>query len=118
LAAPDDAGPAVPPSAPFTGGMTRVDVAVTNPVVTSSGTTRSALDRDHHSAQSAWRSTRFATDRQVLLRRGRSGDRCIADREVGATTAADPIQTAGTTAAGGVLYQGAVTGILRIVPLK
>ena len=42
----------------------------------------------------------------------------LTEKLVGATTAADPIQTAGTTAAGGVLYQGAVTGILRIVPLK
>ena len=36
---------------------------------------------------------------------------------LGATTALDPIQTAGTTAPGRVLYQGAVTGIVRVVPI-
>ncbi|MGO4256024.1 hypothetical protein [Marmoricola sp. RAF53] len=32
----------------------------------------------------------------------------------GATTAVDPLQMAGTTAPGRVLYQGTLTGILRL----
>ena len=129
-AVPDDAGPAVPPTAPFTGGMTRVDVR-------ADGTGCDVIwDNAVRSAAVPKLSLADATI-TTITRHNPLGDKqeagvldkyfyAVVDPEtgalrteqfLGATTALDPIQTAGTTAPGRVLYQGAVTGIVRVVPI-
>jgi hypothetical protein len=129
-AVPDDAGPAVPPTAPFIGGMTRIDVRAdgTGCDVKWNNTVRSAAVPKLSLADG-----KITT----ITRHNPLGDQhepgvldkyfyavvdpetgaLLTERFTGATTAADPIQTAGTTAPGRVLYQGTVTGIMRVVPV-
>lgn len=129
-AVPEDAGPAVPPTAPFTGGMTRVDVrpdasgcdvkwdhTVRSAAVpkqsladkTITTTTRHDPLGDEHEAG--------VLDKYFYAVVDPETGALLTERFIWATTALDPIQTAGTTAPGRVVYQGTVTGITRIVPV-
>ncbi len=125
---PDDAGPSQPTSAPFEGGMTRIDVrtdgtgcdvvwnaAVASVAVPKLSTTDGTIltitrPPDTDGATSASGPVRYsstvisAVDGQVL-----------ASRELPADVS-DPLQLAGTLGPDHVLYQGTLGTILRITP--
>jgi hypothetical protein len=121
---PEGAGPSDPPSADFAGGMTRVDVrddgsgcdvvwesavrsAALPKLSTASGTittfTRTDPAGDGPGPAFAY-AVIDAADGEVL-----------AEQALG-PSGADTLQLAGTTAPGGVLYQGTLGTILRVSP--
>jgi hypothetical protein len=129
-AVPDDAGPAVPATAPFIGGMTRVDVrpdnsgcdvAWTNTVRSAAVPKLSVADGTivtvtrHNPVNDQLGTT--PADKFFYAAVDPGTGAVLTEQLIGATTASDPIQTAGTTAPGGTIYQGTVTGIQRITPL-
>ena len=119
---PEGAGPSEPPSADFAGGMTRVDLredgsgcevvwesairsAAVPKLSTASGTITTFTRRDPAEAGAApafAHAVIDAADGEVL-----------AEQDLG-PSGADPLQLAGTTAPGGVLYQGTLGAVLRI----
>ncbi|MFR9753370.1 hypothetical protein ACL02S_20380 [Nocardia sp. 004] len=120
-ALPDGSGPAVPSSAPFTGGMTRIDVvdAVCRPVWQN--TVRSAAVPRLSIADGAlYTVTRVGLDRTTLF----DGHAfTVLDPDTGAVTASvplpgtivhDPLQTVPLITRSGRILQGTVTGILRV----
>ncbi|WP_167471309.1 hypothetical protein [Nocardia arthritidis] len=120
-AVPDDAGPAVPPSAPFVGGMTRVDVGDNGCHTVWDNTIRSAaVPRLSTADNLVYTVTRIGPDATTPL----DGYAFTAiDPDTGAiasttplpgTVADDPLQTAPLIANGRRVFQGTVTGILRI----
>lgn len=129
-AVPDGAGPSVPPTAPFVGGMTRVDVRPDESGcdVKWNNTVRSAALPKLSIADGMIATVtrhnplgdQFGTtpaDKYSYAAVDASTGALLTEQFIGATTAFDPIQTAGTTAPGGAIYQGTLTGIQRIVPL-
>ncbi|WP_201295179.1 MULTISPECIES: hypothetical protein [Nocardia] len=120
-ALPEGAGPAVPPSAPFTGGMTRIDVAANGCRVVWENTVRSAAVPRFSTADGALNTVaRIGPDHTTPI----DGYAfTVLDPETGAVTAShplpgtvvdDPLQTAPLITHDGRLLQGTVTGILRI----
>ncbi|WP_040864149.1 hypothetical protein [Nocardia exalbida] len=120
-ALPEGAGPAVPPSAPFTGGMTRVDVDGDGCRVVWENTVRSAAVPRLSTADGLlYTVARLGADHTTPL----DGYAfTVLDPETGAVTAAqhlpgtvvdDPLQTAPLITQDGHLLQGTVTGILRV----
>lgn len=117
---PEGAGPSEPASADFAGGMTRVEVreddtgcdvvwesdvrsAAVPKLSTPSGTITTFTRRDPAGAGPSFAYAVIdAADGDVL-----------AEQDLG-DPAADPLQLAGTTAPGGVLYQGTLGTILRL----
>ncbi|MFE7745330.1 hypothetical protein [Nocardia sp. NPDC057455] len=120
-ALPDGAGPAAPPSAPFTGGMTRVDVDGDGCRVVWENTVRSAaVPRLSTADGRLYTVARVGPDQTTPL----DGYAfTILDPETGAVTAShplpgtivdDPLQTAPLITRDGHLLQGTVTGVLRV----
>lgn len=120
-AVPADAGPAVPPTAPFAGGMTRVDVAESGCRTVWDNEVRSAaVPRLSVPDGAVYTVTRLGPDRTTPL----DGYAfTVLDPETGAVTArhplpgtliGDPLQTAPLITHSGQVLQGTITGILRI----
>lgn len=116
---PEDAGPSRPATAPFAGGMTRVDVA-------SDGAGCEVVwDTDVRSAAVPRLSTADGTITTITRPRGAAGfayavvdadtGELLAEQDLGASVA-DPLQLAGTIGPDQVLYQGTVGAVLRITP--
>jgi hypothetical protein len=120
-ALPEGAGPAVPSSAPFTGGMTRIDVAADGCRVVWENTVRSAAVPRLSTADGAlYTVARIGPDHTTPID---GYALTVLDPETGAVTAShplpgtvvdDPLQTAPLITHDGRLLQGTVTGILRI----
>ncbi|WP_159840893.1 hypothetical protein [Nocardia sp. CY41] len=120
-ALPEGAGPAVPPSAPFTGGMTRVDVADDGCHVVWENRVRSAAVPRLSTADGAlYTVARVGLDQTTPLDGYAS---TVIDPETGTVTASqplpgtiidDPLQTAPLITHSGRLLQGTITGILRV----
>jgi hypothetical protein len=118
---PEDAGPAIPPDAPFTGGMARIDVT-----------------RDASGCESVWESDIASAALPKLLTNGgiivtvaqlgesagedpraafvaidaNSGE--VVDELEFGDDAADPLQLAGNASAAGVYWQGTLGSVLRV----
>ena len=116
---PEDAGPSRPATAPFEGGMTRVDVAPDG-----SGC-EVVWDADVRSAAVPRLSTADDTITTMTRPDGSAGYAyAVIDADTGEVLAeqdldpavADPLQLAGTIAPDRVLYQGTVGAVLRITP--
>lgn len=126
-AVPDNAGPAVPESDVFSGGMTRIDVRADGsgcdlvwdnkirsaavPKLSLADHTITTITR-HNPAGDGQAASPVDTFSYAVVD-PETGD-LLQEQLIGATTAVDPLQMAGTTAPGQVLYQGTLTGILRI----
>ncbi|MFE9249481.1 hypothetical protein [Streptomyces sp. NPDC007088] len=126
-AVPADAGPSVPASADFTGGLTRVDVRADGSgcALVWDNTLRSAAVPKLSTADG-----RLHTVLRDPLIPGTTGSGVLdpyryaeIDPATGAVTRSgrvgvgslfDTLQMAGTAAPGGVWYQGTVTGVLRV----
>lgn len=118
-AAPDNNWAAVAASAPFVGGMTRLDVRPDE-----SGCDIKWNNTIHSAAQ-----PRLSTGDGTITTMTRNQDRfsytavdaatgaVLTEQLLGATTAFDPMQNMGSVAAGGVIYQGTFSGIQRIAAL-
>lgn len=118
---PEDAGPAIPPDAPFTGGMARVDVGADGAgcgAVWESDIRSAALPK-------------LLTDSALLVTVAREGDGdggaqrhafVAIDAETGEVVdrleldeaMPDPIQLAGNASAEGVYWQGTLGAVLRV----
>ncbi|WP_433665575.1 hypothetical protein ACQPW1_00590 [Nocardia sp. CA-128927] len=120
-AVPAGAGPAVPPTAPFTGGMTRVDVDDNGCHTVWENTVRSAAVPHLSTADAAvYTVTRLGLDTTTPL----DGYAfTVIDPDTGAVTASrplpgtivdDPLQTSPLITHGRQVLQGTVTGILRV----
>ncbi|WP_454194421.1 hypothetical protein [Nocardia sp. Marseille-Q1738] len=120
-ALPEGAGPAVPPSAPFTGGMTRIDVADNGCHTVWETRARSAAVPRLSTADGAlYTIARVGPDHSTPF----DGHAfTIVDPDTGGVTAShslpgtivhDPLQTAPLITHDGRILQGTVTGILRI----
>lgn len=116
---PEDAGPSRPATAPFTGGMTRVDVAP------DGAGCEVVWDTDVRSAAVPRLSTADGTITTITEADGAAGyayavidaatGDLLAEQNLGASVA-DPLQLAGTIGPDRVLYQGTVGAVLRITP--
>ncbi|WP_330233805.1 hypothetical protein OHA40_15900 [Nocardia sp. NBC_00508] len=120
-ALPEGAGPAMPPSAPFTGGMTRIDVADDRCHTVWENRVRSAAVPRLSTADGAlYTITRVGHGHTTPL----DGYAfTVLDPDPGMVTAShslpgtivdDPLQTAPLITHNGRLFQGTVTGILRV----
>ncbi|WP_040785235.1 hypothetical protein [Nocardia pneumoniae] len=120
-ALPEGAGPAVPPSAPFTGGMTRIDVADHGCHTMWENTVRSAAVPRLSTADGAlYTIARVGRDHATAI----DGYAfTVVDPDTGAVTAShslpgaivhDPLQTAPLISHDRRLLQGTVTGIMRV----
>ncbi|WP_308283213.1 hypothetical protein [Pseudonocardia nigra] len=119
-ALPSDAGPSVPPTAGFTGGMTRVDIDADGAGCERTWTT------DVRSA--AVPKLSLADGRIYTVSRTGPGDgfeHTVIDAETGEVQARRPLATgpafdtlqmAGNLAPGQVIYQPTVTGVHRVTP--
>ncbi len=115
-----------PPSAGFTGGMTRVDVDPggagcsvrwTNSVGSAAVPRLSTADGgiytvERHPALPNGGTTPMDTYDHVVVDAGTGAVRVR--RPLGATTLADPLEMVGSIAPGGTQYQGTTTGLFRI----
>jgi len=117
---PDDAGPSRPESAPFVGGMTRVDVRADRSgcdVVWDNAVRSAAVPKLSTADGTITTMTRSSSDtaggRLSYAVIAADSGKILTQRSLGATVA-DPLQMAGTIAPGRVLYQGTVGSILRI----
>jgi hypothetical protein len=115
-ALPSDAGPSDPTSAPFVGGMARIDVADderscavvwTNTVASAAGPKLSLLDGLIYTVAQHDSALAFSTIDAV------SGT-VLAEQQL--ANIATPMQLAGTLAPGRSILQGTLTGIVRISP--
>ena len=125
-AVPDDAGPAVPATAPFAGGITRIDVRRRGCATRWTQALRSAAVPKLSLADgliytTARRSLEGGTDTGPLdtfdavtvdLANGEVRSRS----QLGATAADDTLQLAGNIGPGRVIWQGTISGVLRIAP--
>ncbi|PXX62978.1 hypothetical protein DFR70_10631 [Nocardia tenerifensis] len=120
-AVPEGAGPAAPPTAAFTGGMTRVDVDDDGCHTVWENTVRSAAVPHLSTADGAvYTVTRLGPDTTTPL----DGYAfTVVDPDTGSVTAShplpgtlvdDPLQTSPLLTHGGRVLQGTVTGILRV----
>ncbi|MFD3748232.1 hypothetical protein [Nocardia sp. NPDC058633] len=120
-AVPEDAGPAVPAGAPFPGGLSRVDLTADGCVPVWDSRVRSAAvprlslaDGGIHTLR------RIGPDATTPLD---GFDYVVIDPQTGAvrnatplpgTVAEDPLQMAALITRGGALWQGTITGIVRV----
>lgn len=126
-AVPDNAGPAVPASGVFSGGMSRVDVRADgsgcdlvwdNKIRSAAVPKLSVADHAivtitrHNPAGDDQAASPVDTFSYAVI--DPETGSLMQEQLIGATTAVDPLEMAGTTAPGKVLYQGTLTGILRI----
>ncbi len=116
---PEDAGPSRPATAPFTGGMTRVDVAPDGAgceVIWDTDTRSAAVPRLSTADGTITTITRptGAARYSYAVVDADTGE-LLAEQDLGATVA-DPLQLAGTIGPDQVLYQGTVGAVLRITP--
>lgn len=120
-AVPEGAGPAVPPTAPFAGGMTRVDIGAEGCRTIWDNSVRSAaVPRISTADGFVYTVTRVGADTTTPL----DGYAfTVLDPETGAvvsssplpgTIIGDPLQTAPLITSGRKVMQGTITGILRI----
>jgi hypothetical protein len=124
-ALPAGAGPSQPASAPFNGGMVRIDVNATGSgcsVVWTDGAPSAAVPR-----LSLPDGKIYTVTRHSLLGAGLTKEFKLAvidaatgtidsERVIGGTVAQDTLQTVGTIAPGRVQYQGTVSGLFRMTP--
>ncbi|MFJ8311655.1 MULTISPECIES: hypothetical protein [unclassified Streptomyces] len=128
-ALPPDAGPSVPPSAPFTGGMSRVDVRRdgTGCDLKWDSTVRSAavprLSLGDHRIHTVLREpatpgsgTPSPRDSFSYAQIDPDTGKVTRTLPLGAGAPYDTLQQVGTIAPGGVVYEGTIAGILRIAP--
>jgi hypothetical protein len=123
-ALPAGAGPSVPPQAPITGGMTRVDldqsasgchVVWTNRVRSSALPKLSLRDRLIYTfARTMPLGPSLSSPLDVYQYTVVSPDTGAVLAQQPVAVGTDTLQMAGTLAPGGVLYQGFVGGILRV----
>lgn len=118
---PEGAGPAVPPSAPFTGGLTRVDVADNgcrtvwdSPVRSAAVPHLSTADGLLYTVSRIGLPVTTPLDGYALT---------VIDPETGGvldnsvlppTIVGDPLQMSALITMGGKLFQGTVTGVVRV----
>ncbi|MFC8041984.1 hypothetical protein [Nocardia sp. NPDC057353] len=118
---PGDAGPAVPPAAPFTGGMTRVDVDVAGcHTVWDSGIRSAAVPHLSTADGLLYTLTRHgpeiatpADGFSVTVLDPATGA-VLADSPAPGTVLDDPLQMSPLILPDGRMLQGTVTGVLRI----
>ncbi|MFJ4652386.1 hypothetical protein ACIP5Y_14080 [Nocardia sp. NPDC088792] len=125
---PPSAGPSVPPSAPITGGMTRIDVDAGGSgchVVWTDTVPSSAVPRLSLADGKLYTFTRHATvpggiaevlDNYSYAVLDPATGTLESEQLVGATTAQDTLQMVGVIAPGRIQYQGTTTGFFRITP--
>ncbi|MFI6686533.1 hypothetical protein [Streptomyces sp. NPDC050485] len=126
-ALPPDAGPSVPPSAPFTGGMSRVDIRPNgkgcdlkwDTTVRSAAVPRLSLaDHRIHTVlrepATPGSTTPSPQDRFTYAQIDPDSGKVTRTLPLGAGPAYDTLQQVGTIAPGGIVYEGTITGILRI----
>ncbi|MDX6665385.1 MAG: hypothetical protein QOG68_1591 [Solirubrobacteraceae bacterium] len=128
-AAPEGAEPTKPASAPFTGGLTRVDLAPGgrgcavrwDTTVRSAAVPRLSLaDGLIYTVQRTNRlqpGTSSALDDYSLLAIDAATGAVRSSRLLAAGLPVDTLQLAGTIVPGGVLYQGTISGLFRIAAL-
>lgn len=122
-ATPEDAGPAVPETAPFAGGMTRVDVRRgacvkrwTAPVRSAAVPKLSVADRLIYTVERRGSADTGPLDSYDSVALDLRTGAVRARTRLGAGTAYDTLQLAGNIGPGRVLWQGTITGLLRIAP--
>ncbi|MFF2808118.1 hypothetical protein ACFVT2_13160 [Streptomyces sp. NPDC058000] len=128
-ALPPGSGPSVPPSADFTGGMSRVDVRNDGKDcdLKWDNTVRSAamprLSLGDHRIHTVLREpaapgskTPSPQDRFAYAQIDPGTGKVTRTVPLGAGEPYDTLQQVGTIAPGGVVYEGTITGILRIAP--
>jgi hypothetical protein len=127
-AEPEDAPPAQPATAPFAGGLTRVDVrrggrgcaTRWRTGIRSAAVPRLSLDDrllytiERTSPGDPSATTPF--DSYALTAIDPATGKVESSQPVGASEAQDTVQMAPTIAPGRVLYQGTISGILRVTP--
>ncbi|WP_084655184.1 hypothetical protein [Nocardia altamirensis] len=120
-AVPEGAGPAVPPTAPFLGGMTRVDVDDAGCRPVWENTVRSAAVPHLSTADGAvYTVTRLGpanttpADGYAFTVVDPVTGAVSASHPLPGTIVADPLQTSPLITHGGHVLQGTITGILRI----
>ncbi|MGW4364912.1 hypothetical protein ACWEKT_04640 [Nocardia takedensis] len=118
---PDDAGPAVPPSAPFTGGMTRVDVGDSGCHTVWESAVRSAVvphvstaDGLLYTVARVGPSATTPLDGFALAVLDPATGAEVARHPIPGTVVDDPLQMSALISTGGRMWQGTVTGILRL----
>ncbi|GAB2650215.1 hypothetical protein [Nocardia goodfellowii] len=120
-AVPEGAGPAVPASAPFVGGMTRVDVDETGCHTVWENTVRSAAvphlstaDGKLYTVRRVGLNTTTPLDGYAFTVLDPDSGAVLSDRPLPGTIVDDPLQTSALITAGAQVLQGTITGILRI----
>ncbi|WP_194816654.1 hypothetical protein [Nocardia sp. XZ_19_385] len=120
-AVPEDAGPAVPASAPFTGGMTRVDVEENGCRTVWENTVRSAAvphlstaDGNLYTVSRVGLNTTTPLDGYAFTVLDPETGVVLSNRPLPGTIVDDPLQTSPLITTGARLLQGTITGILRI----
>lgn len=125
---PDDAGPSEPESAPFEGGLTRVDLrdgsgcdVRWHSPVRSSAVPRLSLAEGllytftRHGPLGGAETSPLDRYRATVVDPATGHE--LSSTPVGHTSALDTLQMVGTIDAGRVQYQGTLTGVVRIEPL-
>ncbi|MGW0181831.1 hypothetical protein [Nocardia sp. NPDC003345] len=119
---PDDAGPAEPAVAPFTGGMTRVDIDAQggchtvwdNKVRSAAVPKLSLADGNIYTVIRLGLGLTTPLDGYAYGVIDAATGEVKAKHPISATIVADTLQMAGLTTANGELWQGTITGIMRI----
>ncbi|MCW2991327.1 MAG: hypothetical protein JWM73_1921 [Solirubrobacterales bacterium] len=130
-AAPEGAEPTKPASAPFTGGLTRVDLrpggrgcdvrwdtGVRSAAVPRLSVADGLIYTVQRTNRLAPGGTASPLDDYALLAIDAETGRVRSTQPLGAGLPADTLQLAGTIVPGGVIYQGTISGIFRIAPLS
>jgi hypothetical protein len=125
-AAPEGAEPTQPATAPFRGGLTRVDLTASGCTVRWDTTVRSAavprLSVADGLIYTVQRTNRVqpgessALDDYALLALDAATGGVRASHLLGLGLPTDTLQLAGTIVPSGVIYQGTISGIFRIAP--
>ncbi|MFD6218954.1 NHL repeat-containing protein [Nocardia asteroides] len=120
-AVPEGAGPAVPASAPFAGGLTRVDltgdgcaVVWDSPVRSAAVPRLSLADGGIHTLRRVGPDATTPLDGYEYVVIDPATGVVRAARPLPGTVAQDPLQMAALITHGGALLQGTVTGVVRI----
>ncbi|MEU8895191.1 hypothetical protein [Nocardia sp. NPDC048505] len=120
-AVPEGAGPAVPASAPFRGGMTRVDVDENGCRTVWENTVRSAAvphlstaDGKLYTVSRVGLDTTTPLDGYLFTVLDPETGAVLSNRPLPGTIVDDPLQTSALITSGGRVLQGTITGILRI----
>ncbi|MGI5221756.1 hypothetical protein [Nocardia sp. CA-290969] len=118
---PDDAGPAEPAIAPFSGGMTRVDIddqgchtVWENDVRSAAVPKLSAADGNIYTVLRLGLGLTTPLDGYAYGVVDPATGEVTAKHPMSATIVADTLQMAGLTTTNGELWQGTITGIMRI----